>query len=190
MSAVERPFRLVVIGSESAGKSTLAAALATHFGAPLVSEYARSFAEGVGRPLTVHDVEPIATGQMRAEDEAIAAWSWPASDTPALVVLDTDLVSTVVYAHHYYGRCPAWIIDEAARRLGDLYLFLAPDVPWIHDGIRDRRDSRAELHALFHQWLTRFGATFREIEGTGDARLSAAVAIVGEEGGRRKEQRG
>ena len=46
------------------------------------------------------------------------------------MLLDTDLVSTVVYSRHYYGDCPAWIEAAAVRRLADLYLLHDIDVPW------------------------------------------------------------
>ena len=71
-----------------------------------------------------------------------------------VVVKDTDLVSTVVYASHYYGSCPAWIERAARERLGDLYLLLHPDVPWVADGLqRDRPADRARLHQLFRERL-------------------------------------
>ena len=51
---------------------------------------------------------------------------------------DQDLLSTVVYARHYYGDCPPWIERLAVERLGDLYLLCPPDVPWSADRRRDR----------------------------------------------------
>ena len=103
-----RPLRVVVTGSECTGKTTLARALASRFGAPWVPEFCRGYQDARGAPLDASDVEPIARGQIAEADEA-------ESRARRLLVLDTDLVSTVVYARHYYGSCPAWI-EEAARR--------------------------------------------------------------------------
>ena len=108
---------------------------------------------------------------MAAEDAAIAR----ARD---LVILDTDLVSTVAYCEHYFGRAPEWIVEEARRRAGDLYLLMAPDIPWVPDGIRDRGERRDEMHALFAEKLTSFGLPFVEIGGGREARLAAAIAAV------------
>ena len=59
--------RLVVTGSESTGKTTLARELATHFGSVWVAEQARTYAERVNRELTAEDVSPIASEQIAAE---------------------------------------------------------------------------------------------------------------------------
>jgi NadR type nicotinamide-nucleotide adenylyltransferase len=167
------PLRVVVIGSECTGKTTLARALAGRFRAPWVPEFCRAFQESKGAPLDMSDVEPIARGQIAEADEAEAR----ATD---LLVLDTDLVSTVVYARHYYGECPAWVEDAARARRADLYLLCAPDLPWEADGLRDRGDRRAELHALFAEALSKLGATVRLVTGERPARQEATLAAVRE----------
>jgi len=96
--------RIVVTGSESTGKTTLARTLALELRAPWVPEFARDYAAARGGVLSAADVEPIARGQVAREDAAMAALG-----DRGVLVLDTDLVSTTVYAEHYYGRCPAWI---------------------------------------------------------------------------------
>ena len=168
-----RPYRVVVTGSECTGKTSLARALAELFGAPWAPEFSRGWAEGRGRPLDASDVEPIARGQLAAADAAEAL-------AGELLVLDTDLVSTAVYARHYYGSCPPWV-DEACRaRRADLYLLCAPDVPWQADGVRDRGDRREEMHRLFVRALEDLGAPVRVVSGTGPARETAAAGAVDE----------
>jgi NadR type nicotinamide-nucleotide adenylyltransferase len=167
------PFDVVVTGPESAGKTTLAAALAGHFGAPWTPEAARLFAESAPEPLSAATVAPIARLAMRLADEAVAA-----TPDAELIVHDTDLVSTVVYARHYYGAVEPWIVAEARARRGDLYLLAAPDLPWTADGVRDRPLQRDELFADFRAVLGEFGARVVEIRGTGAARLGAAVSAV------------
>ena len=163
--------RIVLTGPECTGKSTLAAMLAAELGAPLLAESARGYAASVGRPLTVDDVEPIARHAVAAEDFLLRS-------APTAIVLDTDLLSTVVYGRHYYGFRSAWIEDELRARLGDRYLLCHPDVPWIADGIRDRPGDRREMLAEFRSTLEEFGAPFTDIRGTGDARLAAARAAL------------
>ena len=162
--------KVVLTGSESSGKTTLARALATHYGAPYADEFVREFAARKGA-IDFSDHGPIARGQMASEDAAIAR-------AGPVVFLDTDLVSTVVYCEHYFGRSPEWIVDEARRRAGDLYLLLKPDVPWAADGIRDRGDRRDEMHALFQSMLEALGLHYEEIGGDADARLARAVSAV------------
>lgn len=164
--------KVVVTGSESTGKSRLARELGAAFDAPVSEEFVREFAQArPGRGIDFADHGAIARGQMAAEDAAMAR----ARD---VVVLDTDLVSTVVYCRHYFGRAPEWIVDEARRRAADLYLLLKPDIPWIPDGIRDRGDRRDEMHDLFRRELRDLGVRFVEIGGKWDERRSAAVQAV------------
>jgi len=172
-----RRTRVVIIGSESTGKTTLAERLAAHYAAPLASEFVRRYANAKRAPLDASDVEPIARGQLAVEDEAVAV---AGSHDCRLVIFDTDLNSTVVYARHYYGACPAWI-DEAARaRRADLYLLLDIDVPWIADPQRDRGSRRPEMHALFRNRLAEISARRLEISGGWDERFAQAIAAIDE----------
>ena len=92
---------------------------------------------------------------------------------------DTDLVSTVVYAHHYYGACPAWIEQRARERLGHLYLLLAPDVPWLADGLqRDGPGAPHQRSRLFGRTLRVWKAHVVEIGGTWDERRARALEAV------------
>ena len=166
-----RPFRVVVTGSECTGKTTLARSLAARFSAPSVGEFCRGYQGAKGAPLDASDVEPIARGQVAEADEAEAR-------AGALLVLDTDLVSTAVYARHYYGECPAWI-DEACRaRRADLYLLCAPDLPWQADGVRDRGDRREEMQRLFAAALAALGARVEEVRGEGAARIGPPAESI------------
>ena len=163
--------KVVLTGSESTGKTELAHRLGDHFGAPVAEEYVRDYAAERGGTLGFEDHGPIARGQIAAEDGAIAA----AKD---LVVLDTDLVSTVVYCEHYFGHCPAWIEKEARARAGDLYLLLKPDIPWVADSVRDRGHRREEMHDLFKAKLEEMQLRFVDIGGERDERFSLAVRAI------------
>lgn len=164
------PRRIVLTGSESTGKTTLAQGVAQHLGTAWVAEFARGYAEARGGILTAADVEPIARGQFEAETAAMAG--------PGLVVFDTDLVSTAVYARHYYGEVPAWV-EPAIRRLpSSLYLLCDIDLPWVSDGVRDRPADRTAMHERFEDALRAFGIEPLIIRGSGPARLDRAIEAV------------
>jgi NadR type nicotinamide-nucleotide adenylyltransferase len=171
-SRVADPFVIVLTGPECTGKSTLARELAVQLDASLALEYARFYVARQGVALGAADVEPIARGQIAGEDEARHA-------TRHTLVKDTDLVSTVVYAHHYYGACPAWIEQQAQHRLAHVYLLLAPDVPWLADGLqRDDPERRVACYDLFNRTLRSWHAHVVDIAGTWPERRIRALAAL------------
>lgn len=179
-TATRRASRVVLTGSESTGKTTLAGAVAQAMRSLWVPEYARTYAERVQRPLSAHDVPLIARGHLKAVETVEGEWRArfaARTDAPPLV-LDTDLLSTVVYARYYYGTCPSWIEDAVQSSLGDLYLLCLPDLPWEADGVRDQPTSRAELHARFVETLQEFGAAVELVRGSGEARRARALSAV------------
>jgi nicotinamide riboside kinase len=93
-------------------------------------------------------------------------------------VLDTDLLSTVIYARHYYGMVPPWIERVERSRRADLYLLCDVDVPWVADGIRDRPEHRDRMFALFRDALVRRRAPFVVVRGDWEERWKRALAAV------------
>ena len=176
---------MTLTGPESTGKSTLALALAGAYGAELSTEAARAYAAArltergpdtpPGELLGPDDVSPIARMQLALEDEAAARAR--VRGTPR-VVRDTDLVSTVVYAHHYYGACPRWIERAARDRRAALYLLCDIDLAWEPDAQRDRPHARAELRDAFVRALDAFGSRWALVDGRGPAREAAARAAI------------
>jgi NadR type nicotinamide-nucleotide adenylyltransferase len=163
---------VVLTGSESTGKSTLAAELARRYRTVWTPEAARNYVEARGgAALERGDVERIARAHIAAAEAA-------ERHAGGLLILDTDLISTVVYSRHYYGACPVWVEEEARARLADLYLLHHPDVPWRPDPARDRPGSREEIHELFREALDAFGARRVDLLGGFDERESRAVAAV------------
>jgi NadR type nicotinamide-nucleotide adenylyltransferase len=171
-----RPLRVVVIGPECTGKTTLAGDLAARYRVPWAPEHARAYVDRHGRALTYADVDPIGRGQKEGEDATVERAV--ALGTP-LVVLDTDLVSTMVYSHHYYGDCPRWIVRDARRRRGDLYLLHDVDVEWVAEGHqREQPERRYELYERFRAALAALGARAADVRGPWEERRRRAVEAV------------
>jgi NadR type nicotinamide-nucleotide adenylyltransferase len=172
--------RICLIGPECTGKTTLAEGLAVHFDVPWVPEFAREYAARVGRLLTIDDVEPIARGQMELEDAVLTPTTDNRQPTTAfLTILDTDLISTVVYSRHYYGQCPEWIEAEARARKADLYLLTGIDVPWVADPLRDSAAPRESLYEDFAQTLKTYDANVVRLSGNRQERWEAAIKQLG-----------
>ena len=174
MEKIARPFRVCLTGAESTGKSELAKELARHFSAALVPEYSREYALLRQNELSYSDVGPIAHGQIEREDRAQAGL--PA---PHMIILDTDLLSTVVYSRHHFGAVPQWVAEAARKRLADFYLLLDIDVPWIWDPVRDSGQTRVTLHEDFSHGLHEFGARYALISGNWDERFRRSIEAIG-----------
>jgi NadR type nicotinamide-nucleotide adenylyltransferase len=163
--------RVVLTGSESTGKTSLTADLSRHYDAVWVPEYARSYAASKGAPLEASDVEPIAQGQIDLQDAAL-------SRAGRLLLLDTDLLSTAVYARHYYGQCPDWVTQAVLTRRADLYLLCDIDLPWEADPQRDRPHEREQLQGLFDEALRSRRFPVVRIRGSRQDRFHAARTAI------------
>ena len=183
--AADRLVTVAVVGPESTGKTTLAGRLAAAYGAERSPEAARRYAAdraaaAVRAPLTAGDVAPIARLQIALED---AAERRARASGASLVVRDTDLVSTVVYARHHYGACPAWVERAAQERRAGLYLLCDVDVPWQPEpGQRDAAgadpSAREALRDAFVAALGEFGCRYAWVRGTWGEREGAAAGAV------------
>jgi NadR type nicotinamide-nucleotide adenylyltransferase len=160
--------RVCLTGPESTGKTELAEVLGRHFGVEVVPEFARTYALEHGHDLTYEDCEPIARGGLANIDGAAER-----------AILDTDLISTVVYSRYYYGRCPEWVVEEARRRRADLYLLMDTDIEWLPDPARDAGgDTREDLFDAFRAAMDEFEVKFVIVSGSGEERLARAVQAV------------
>ncbi len=158
--------RVVLIGAESTGKSTLAAALSDALQIPCTTEYVRDYVARLERPLAAHDLDPIARGQLAEEDRFPRA---------PVVLHDTNLLSTLLYARHYFQASQPWLEQALAAREYALYLFCQPDIPWVADpGQREGPQVRAQLHAVFEAELARRNLPTVPIAGPHEVRLRAA----------------
>jgi len=167
--------RVCLTGPECTGKTALATRLAKELGTEWVPEASRIYAERKRRPLTADDVGPIAEEHIALADVAAKRAGQRGA---TVLVLDTDLVSTVVYARHYYGDAPAWVERAERERRADLYLLCDVDIPWVPDGIRDRPDAREEMFHLFESALVRRHARHVRVRGDWETRWATARDAV------------
>lgn len=165
---------LVLAGPESSGKSWLANEIHANFGGILVGEYVRYFIENEARLTCYEDITPIALGQLSWEDQARA-------QQPSLLILDTHLLSNMLWSRTLFGDCPTWIEQALQERHYDLHLLLSPEtVAWHDDGQRCQ-PQLAERQAFFqasHQWLDLHRQPCQVLQGDWQQRKDAAFDAV------------
>ena len=165
---------LVLTGPESSGKSWLAAHIQRRFGGVLVDEYVRQFIEQHQRDTFYTDIPAIAQGQLHSEDAARAT-------DPQLLILDTHLLSNMLWSQTLFGDCPAWLEPALLARHYDLHLLLDPaGVEWVTDGQRcqPQLQSRQAFFYEAQRWLERHRKVYEVISGDWAERRDRAISAV------------
>ena len=178
--------KIVVIGPESTGKSTLCEQLAHVFDTTWCLEYAREYLLEHGMDYSFEDLLTIAKGQTRLEDdcltELVHRQRADANKKAHLVFIDTDQWVMKVWSEFVFGKCDQWILDQISRRTYDLYLLCCTDLPWVKDPLREYPDleNREKLFHIYKDIMINQDTPWVEISGNYDQRLSAAVSAVKE----------
>ena len=177
--------KIVIIGPESTGKSTLCEQLAAHYKTEWVREYARGYLLCNGSAYSYDDLLEIAKGQV-AEEELTVASQQSASKPPTgnfqLVFIDTDMYVMKVWSEYVFQKCHHWILNRIVERQYDLYLLCNTDLPWIKDELREYPDleARQELYHHYKDIMINQNVPWVEISGSYEERLQKAIAAVEE----------
>ncbi len=164
--------RVALLGAESSGKSTLAAALALHYRTVWVPEYLREFVDTEGRVPREEDQVVIARTQVAREEAAAAqANEWLFCDTTPLM--------TAIYSVQYWGRVDAQLAVLAARHEYAVTLVTAPDSPWEPDGLMRESDAvRQHIHQQVLRALGERGIAYTLVTGDLRQRLAAVERVL------------
>lgn len=165
--------KIVIIGPESTGKSTLTQMLARHYKMPFVNEYAREYLEQLHRDYTADDLEKIAAGQIGLEENKL-------KESPSMLFCDTDLYVIKVWSEHKYRRCATQILQQIANRSYDLYILTDIDMPWEEDPQREYPDPlmRQYFYKVYEDIVIHSGLPWAKVSGNPDQRLNMAVGMI------------
>jgi NadR type nicotinamide-nucleotide adenylyltransferase len=172
--------RVVLIGAESTGKTTLAAMLAERFQTVWVPEYGREYWEqkvagldvtGPLPPWTSEEFIHIASEQQRREDEMSRVAN-------KVLIGDTNAFATGTWHERYMGhRCQA--VDLIGQRdKVDLYLITEPDFPFVQDGWRDGQHIRDWMHGRFLGECAKTNVPLVRLRGSLESRMDEAIRSI------------
>lgn len=168
--------RIVIIGPESTGKSTLCEQLAAHYKTIWVKEYAREYLLKNGTDYTFENLLDIAKGQLQLEEAA--AQSQTTQHSP--LIIDTDMYVMKVWCEFVFEKTHHWILNRLVERKYDLYLLCNIDLPWVKDELREYPDliSREKLYHHYKDAMINQNVPWVDISGGYEERLAKAIKAI------------
>ena len=172
--------RVVLVGAESTGKSTLAELLARKWQTSWVPEFGREYWErkvaglSMDRPLpgwSSEEFVTIAAEQQLRENLA-------ARTANRVLFCDTNAWVTGTWHERYLDRRDARVDAIGRDDVAHLYLLTLTDVPFVQDGWRDGRQIRDWMHARFVEQLRAMPVPVVCLAGSIESRMEAACAAI------------
>lgn len=169
--------KIVLLGPESSGKTTLAAALAAHYDTDWLPEQARLFLEKSGGRYEYADLYEMALLHQRAEADKENSRKGTGS---SVLFLDTNLLMIQIWSEIVFGRCDNRILNSIARLHYDHYLLCRPDIPWQSDPFREHpaEKDRERIFNHYLETLKNQTVPFTILEGTMEQRMHLALLAV------------
>ena len=182
---MKQPKRIVVIGPESTGKSTLCAQLAEHYQTCWCPEFAREYLKQTGGRYNYEDLLNVAHGQLELED------TMETQASGHYFFIDTDMYVMKIWCEVAFEQCHSWILKQIARRSYDFYLLCNTDLPWVKDDLREYPDPRFRnrLFRMYKDLAINSGTAWSEISGTDSERLQTAISVLDTFFGKKKTGR-
>ena len=171
--------RIIIVGAESTGKTTLINKLSEMFKVTTIPEYGRIFAENKPQNMnewvwTTEEFVQIANLQIQAEIQA--------TKNNKFIICDTDAFAASIWHQRYVGT-----ISEEVERIyknysksvnKQIYLLTTNDVPFVQDGYRDGEHIRDSMYDEFVKKLNDEHKHYHILNGTYDERFNKACEII------------
>lgn len=177
--------KIVIIGPESTGKSTLCQQLADHYESAWCPEFAREYLHTNGTNYEFDDLLTIAKGQLAMEDEYTSRLEQQAepmmeSGGHLPLFIDTDMYVMKVWCEFVFNKCHRFILEQIGERKYDLYLLCNIDLPWVKDELREYPDlhTRKKLYQIYKDMMLNQPVPWVDISGDYEHRLQKAIRAV------------
>lgn len=168
--------KVVIVGAESTGTTTLAQALAKKYQTAWVPEYGRTYCEGKMHSVNWNDWQTaefchIASSQNRMEEKL-------AKVANKLLICDTDSFATCLWHERYMNFWSPEVEKIAGAAQHEYYLLTDIDIPFVQDGTRDGEHIRSKMHQRFIEELNKRGKSYIVLSGNRQHRLKKASKFI------------
>jgi HTH-type transcriptional repressor of NAD biosynthesis genes len=162
--------KVVILGTESTGKTTLTENLAAYFNCSKVLEAGRDLIPD-SNTFSIDDLYLVAREHAKRIDDAAVGNS-------ALVIIDTDIHITRSYCRYTFEQ--ELEVSDAIYRSNkaQLYLYLNNDVEYYQDGTRLSKEERDKLDCSHRQVIKDANLPVIEISGNWEVRFQQAVEQI------------
>ena len=168
--------RVVVLGAESTGTTTLSQALAVHYETEWVAEYGREWSAlregGLEAPWQSAEFDLIVERQLAQESAAAARAPRP------FIVCDTDVLATVLWHERYVGYVPERLLSLADQHAPLLYILTGDEIPFVQDGMRDGEHLRQAMQQRFRDELASREVPWIEVAGSISNRVTESTTAI------------
>jgi nicotinamide riboside kinase len=193
--------KIVIIGPESTGKSTLCQQLAAYYHTLWVPEFAREYLLALRKQYTFEDLLIIAKGQLVLEDNFIKGMNDPSGSCGQLAMsnmqkkgashspltshyshlfIDTNMYVMKVWCEFVFDKCHRWILEQIIEREYDFYMLCNTDLTWTSDELREYPDlhSRKILYKMYLDILINQTIPWVIISGSDEQRFNQAIKVL------------
>lgn len=167
--------RVIVLGAESTGTTTLAKSLAEFYKTNYVPEFGRIYSESLSDVWNYkwkpEDFVYIAETQNKMED-------YLARTANKFLVCDTDTLATTLWEERYLGGTSREVECLIKTNENRFYILTGDEIPFVQDGTRDGESIRHEMHQKFVEKLNESKVKYFLLEGGKEERLQRGVHLI------------
>ncbi len=165
--------KIVLIGAESTGKTTIAKQLAKYYNTIFLPEYAREYIENLKRNYCYEDLIKISKKQIELENKYI-------KKANNYFFIDTDLIITKIWFLEVFKKIPYILEKKILENKADLYLVMATDLKWKFDKTRENgsEERRNYLQNLYEKELINYNFNYEIVKGKNEKRFENALLKI------------
>lgn len=168
--------KVVLLGTESSGKSTMCERLAEKFKTTWVKEYGRYYTENIKEDLSINDFYNIVNGQKELVKSEL-------EHANKIIFCDTETITTKIFSELYcpneYKEGDNFFENEIKSQKYDLYILLDYNTEFIQDGNRRFRNERSKHYNMIKNELIKYNIPYIEVSGESyDLKFNTIVNII------------